>query len=141
MSQYLLDTCAWIDAILSPELLSPKVRKIIEQASPIHLATFSVLELARKEALGKIILKMPCEEWLETVALPPGKIKLLPMTPSIAIDSTRLPGAFLNKQGQPHKDPADRVITATARHHGLTLLTSDQILLDYSHVPTLKSRK
>lgn len=141
MSKYLLDTCAWLDAILTPELLSRKVHKIISETTPLYLSTISVLELTRKEALGKIILKMPCEEWLEKIALPPRRITLLPMTPAITVDATRLPGQFINKQGQAHKDPADQVITATARHHGLTLLTSDQILLNYEHVPTLNSRK
>lgn len=141
MSGYLLDTCAWLDAILAPELLTPKVRKIIAETSTFHLATISVLELARKEARGQITLKMPCHEWLEKISLPPRRITLLPMTPAIATDATRLPGQFVNNQGQPHKDPADQVIAATARHHGLTLLTSDHILLDYNHVLTLKSRK
>ena len=136
---YLLDTCAWIDALLAPELLSPAAREIIGGSERLHLSTISLLELARKEAIGKITLNMPCQEWLATIALPPGKISLLTMTPEIVVDATRLPGSF-ERDGKPHKDPADQIITATARHRGFTLLTSDQVLLDYPHVKTLNSR-
>lgn len=136
---YLLDTCAWIDALLAPELLSTRAREIIDSPERLHLSTISLLELARKEAIGKITLNMPCQEWLTTIALPPGKITLLPITPEIVVDATRLPGAF-EKDGRPHKDPADQIITATARHRGFTLLTSDQVLLDYPHLKTLDSR-
>ena len=38
-----------------------------------------------------------------------------------------LPGEF-------HSDPADRVLVAAARLNKLTLVTSDQKILDYPHV-------
>lgn len=140
MASYLLDTCAWIDTLLAPEKLSPQTRELITGATKLHLSSISLIELTRKEALGQISLKMPCQEWLEKIALPPGKIKLLPITPEIAVDATHLPHPFLNQQGKPHKDPADQIIIATARCHGLILLTSDNVLLDYTHVKTLQSR-
>ncbi len=137
---YLLDTCAWIDALLAPELLSQATIDIINGPERLHLSTISLLELARKEALGKITLNMPCYEWLTSIAIPTGKIILIPMTPQIVVDATRLPGNF-EKDGKPHKDPADQIITATARLRNYTLLTSDQVLLDYAHVNTLLSRR
>ncbi len=140
MRGYLLDTCAWIDSLLAPEKLRPLVRKIIGGGTPLHLCSVSLLEFARKEARGEISLSMPCVEWFERIALPKGKIILLDVIPPIAVDATRLPQPFLNRQGNVHKDPMDLVIVATARHHDLTLLTSDQVLLDYSGVRTEKSR-
>jgi PIN domain nuclease of toxin-antitoxin system len=140
MASYLLDTCAWIDALLAPEKLNPSTKKLISGPTRLYLSSISLIELTRKEALGQISLKMPCHEWLEKIALPPGKIKILPITPEIAVDATRLPHPFLNQQGKPHKDPADQIIVATARCHGLTLLTSDKVLLDYAQVKTLRSR-
>jgi PIN domain nuclease of toxin-antitoxin system len=140
MRGYLLDTCAWIDSLLAPEKLRPPVRKIIGGGTALHLCSVSLLEFARKEARGEISLSMPCVEWFERIALPKGKIILLDVIPPIAVDATRLPQPFLNRQGNVHKDPMDLVIVATARHHDLTLLTSDQVLLDYSGVRTEKSR-
>jgi PIN domain nuclease of toxin-antitoxin system len=53
----------------------------------------------------------------------------IPDLPSILLESTRLPEAF-------HPDPADRIIVATARSYGATLLTQDRKILDYPHVRT-----
>lgn len=140
MPGYLLDTCAWIDSLLAPEKLRQPVRRLIAGETRFHLCSVSLLEFARKEAKGEISISMPCAEWFERIALPKGKIVLLDVTPSIAVDATRLPQPFLNRQGNPHKDPVDLVIVATARHHDLTLLTSDQVLLDYAGVRTESSR-
>ena len=57
-------------------------------------------------------------------------IRVLPLTPEITMESAQLPGDF-------HRDPADQIIVATARHHGAALVTSDQRILDYPHVETL----
>lgn len=140
MPGYLLDTCAWIDALLAPGKLRQPVRKLIGGKTRLHLCSVSLIEFARKEARGDISISMPCAEWFERIALPRGKIALLEITPSIAVDATRLPQPFLNRQGSPHKDPMDLIIVATARHHDLTLLTSDEVLLDYTGVRTERSR-
>jgi len=52
-------------------------------------------------------------------------VRLWPLTPEIAVSSTRLPWEM-------HPDPADRILVATARHLGATLVTADQALLDFS---------
>jgi len=52
------------------------------------------------------------------------------LTPSIAVESTRLPQPF-------HKDPADQIIVATARVHNCALATADEKILKYSHVQTV----
>ena len=138
-TRYLFDTCSWLDFHLAPELLAPSIRRGISEATSIHLASISLIEVARKVSIGKLTLTMPLHQWLR-LATHPKWIKILPITPEIAIDSTRLPQPFVNNQGTPHKDPADQIIVATARAHGLTLLTSDKILLSYKQVNTLKSR-
>ncbi len=50
-----------------------------------------------------------------------------------AIESYRLPDPF-------HRDPADRVLVATARIEGATLLTADDGILAYPHVQLLDAR-
>lgn len=47
------------------------------------------------------------QEWFE-IALTQEAVILMPITPVIAVDAQLLPGNF-------HKDPADRIIVATAR--------------------------
>lgn len=128
----LLDTCAWIDAFSAPELLKPSVRGLISAQRMIHMASISLLEVARKEAKGDLIFGMPLTDWFR-IALPLNRVKVIDLSPEIAIDSTRLPE-------WDHKDPSDRIIVATARIHGLTLLTSDAKILSYPHVQSLASR-
>ena len=45
--------------------------------------------------------------------------------PPIAVASVRLPGDF-------HSDPADRLVGATAWHHGVPLVTADRAILAYA---------
>jgi len=75
------------------------------------------------EAKGRIQLGSPCEQWVREALSTPG-LTLIPLTPEIALDSSRLPGPF-------HGDPADRIIVATARGVGARLLTRDEKLVEY----------
>jgi PIN domain nuclease of toxin-antitoxin system len=129
---YLLDTCAWLDLNIAPELISKPARAIIRKTDYFALSSISVLEVSRKASLGKLTLSLSLEDWLE-IALSAKRIRQLPISPEIAIEAYRLPGDF-----QP--DPADRIIVATARRNQLTLLTSDQRILDYPHVQSVASR-
>jgi PIN domain nuclease of toxin-antitoxin system len=54
----------------------------------------------------------------------PGLV-LAPITPEIALESSRLPRPF-------HGDPADRIIVATARRMAARLMTRDQKLIQYA---------
>jgi PIN domain nuclease of toxin-antitoxin system len=51
---------------------------------------------------------------------------------AITAESTQLPGEF-------HRDPADQIIVATARVYGCPLVTSDDKILNYPHVTTIKT--
>ncbi|OQY34737.1 MAG: twitching motility protein PilT [Anaerolineaceae bacterium 4572_5.2] len=77
-------------------------------------------------------LELPCsiDEWFEQAISYPG-IRVLELTPEIAVESTRLPGKF-------HRDPADQIIVATARINDCPLVTSDTKILDYSYVETIR---
>jgi len=129
---YLLDTCAWLDAFNAPQMLRADVLDLVSQQSMFHLADITLLEVARKVEVGDLILATPIERWFE-MALPPQRSFVLPITTQIAIESSLLPAPF-------HKDPADRLIVATARIHGLTVITSDLKILGYPHVASLPSR-
>jgi PIN domain nuclease of toxin-antitoxin system len=129
---YLLDTCAWLDAFNAPHLLREGLRELLNQQSIFHLADITLLEVARKVELGDLILATSIEQWF-SIALPPQRSLVLAISTEIAVESSRLPLPF-------HKDPADRLIVATARIHGLTVITSDLKILGYPHVRSLPSR-
>lgn len=87
------------------------------------------------EAKGRISLAMPIEDWVR-VALRAEGIRLLQLTPEIAIASSRLPG-------NTHGDPADRMLMASARIIGGQLVTCDQAILEYArsgHLAVLDAR-
>jgi PIN domain nuclease of toxin-antitoxin system len=129
----LLDTCAWLDAFAAPELMRPSVRKLLAGEPMVQVSAISLLEIARKEAKGELVFGMALSKWFQ-LALPTNRVGVLEITPEIVIDATRLPGWS-------HKDPADQIIVATARLHGLRILTSDSKILKYRQVASIASRK
>lgn len=129
--RYLLDTHVLVWALDAPGRLSKPVGALLGDAAnyPLGVAAITPWEIALLSARGRILLNRPVADWIQA-ALRPGFVELLPLTPPIAIDSCALPGDF-------HPDPADRMIVATARHHGLTLLTADESIRAYPHLRTL----
>lgn len=84
---------------------------------PAGLSAISLRELARMIEGGRLTVDMSLESWLDSIASHP-LLTIFPLTPEIAADSVRLGDGF-------PRDPAGQIIAATARHHGLKLLTSD----------------
>ena len=78
---------------------------------------------------GRLILSMDVESWLDEVRQIDG-VRFVPVDNEIGIKSTMLPGEF-------HKDPADRMIVATARKLAVSLVTADEKIRDYEHVKTV----
>lgn len=125
--RFLLDTCAviWMatDAGLSieaEEALNSSASAAIDVAvSPITAWELGMLASKRRlpAAQGPTTL-------FEAFVDQPG-IVLEQLSPAILIDSSFLPGDF-------HSDPADRIIVATARALGLTIVTRDRPILNYA---------
>ena len=108
------------------ERFSAECRSAIEQASlqgSLGVAAISVWEVGMLEAKGRVRFAQPCLDWVRQALSAPG-LRLLPLTPEIAVESSRLPGAI-------HADPADRMIVATARSLGGVLVSGDRQLLEY----------
>ena len=118
--------------------LKATVRKRIQHAvteTSLQVSGISVWEIALLESKGRIAFNEECRLWVQRALGAPG-IVLAPLSPEIAIASTRLPGSF-------HGDPADRIIAATARECGGTLVTADKGILSYAkhgHLSTLAAR-
>lgn len=127
-----LDTHAWIWWVDGDRRLTQSQRDIItaEEAGLIGVSAISCWEVAKLVELGRVALSCSLEEWLDQALSYPG-VQLVALTPEIAIESTRLPGEF-------HRDPADQIIVATARMYDCSLVTSDEKVLKYPHVTTIR---
>ena len=127
MSAILLDTHVWIWYINGSDELSKSIQKKITAAlhdNQAYVAAISLWEIGMLDKKQRIILEMPPLEWINK-SINITRINVAPITPEIAIESSFLPGKF-------HDDPADRLIVATARIEGLTLITRDKQILAYS---------
>ncbi len=124
----ILDTHIWVWwNQLDPKLAQEQQVCIeSERARGIGISTISLVEIARLVKRGRLILPKPVNEWFD-VALSQEGVILIAITPEIAVDAADLPGNF-------HKDPADRLIVATARAYDCPLLTVDREIRAYPFV-------
>jgi len=95
----------------------------------VSVSAISAWEIALLVAKGRLALGTDLSAWLTKVMAHPS-IRFVSVSPEIAIGAVNLPGSF-------HADPADRIIVATARLLGLTLVTADPKILAYPHVLSL----
>lgn len=92
----------------------------------ILLSAISAWEIAMLIEKDRLTLTMSLDDWLVTVTEIDG-VRFVPVDVDIGIQATRLPGEF-------HKDPADRMIVALARHLNVPLVTADEKIRAYKHV-------
>ncbi|MEW5818373.1 MAG: type II toxin-antitoxin system VapC family toxin [Spirochaetota bacterium] len=127
-SHVLLDTHIWIWLLEgSPHLENAELLSIVNQAAHnglLRVSAISMWEVGMLEAKGRIRFSISCLEWVRRALSVPG-MRLEPLTPEIAVESSRLPGNF-------HGDPANRIIIATARHIQALLITRDERIKMYS---------
>jgi len=129
---YLLDTNAWLRWFHRPHELRPSVRQLLNDQEIVGLSPMSIIEVAQKAHKGKLILPLPVDVWVRQ-SLPAGRVKLLPISVEVALASYAWTDDF-------HGDPADRIIAATANANRLTLVTSDEKLIERSDLQTLSTR-
>ncbi len=130
--KHLLDTHVIIRWYLDSPKLSKVHRRILAQAEKretrLGISAISLWEIAKLVDAGRLRLVRSLEECLSGIENNP-LIDVLPLTASIAIESVRL-GATAPR------DPADQLIIATARCHGLALLTQDETIAESGLVTT-----
>jgi PIN domain nuclease of toxin-antitoxin system len=133
--KYLLDTQAWLWSVLDHPRLSRRARAALSAVSPqerVGVAAISLKEAAWHLAHGRIVVSETFgswPRWLRTAASLP-HVEVLPLTVDVAIESEQLGDSFPS-------DPADCLVTATARVHDLTLITSDRAIRRSRAVRTL----
>ena len=127
-----LDTHTLVWWVTGDSTLSKKAKAAIahEMADgEIVVSAISAWEIAMLVEREKLVLSMDVNSWLATVAAIEA-VRFVPIDVEIATKSVDLPGEF-------HKDPADRMIVATARKFAAPLVTKDEKIRAYSHVKTI----
>jgi PIN domain nuclease of toxin-antitoxin system len=122
----LLDTCAaiWLmdGAPLSATSLE-RIRLAQKAHAGVFVSPISAWEIATLLRKGRIFLNRPPEVWFDTLLALPG-VRLAALLPSVLIASALLPG-------DAPRDPADRIVAATARAFGYTVITRGGELIPY----------
>lgn len=121
--KYLLDTHTWIWWHTRPGRLSRKVQSLIAKPAgyeELLLSAISVWEFCKLLEKKRIAISCDTEDWIRR-ALDVPNLRVVPLTPSIAYQSTVL-------QGLASSDPADQIIVATAREENATILTKDKAM-------------
>jgi len=127
--KYLLDTHVWIWWYMNPGNLSGKVIELISEISnyeELLLSAISPWEFCKLIEKKRLFIKGSPLKWLEEAFDLP-KLRLVPLLPQIAFESTNLVQPF-------HDDPADQIIVATAKIENVMIITKDKLLHDYKHI-------
>jgi PIN domain nuclease of toxin-antitoxin system len=135
MSLVLLDTHVLIWTITQSHRIGSQTQALLQRASAngdVCISAITPWEIAMLESKSRLNLDRDAEKWLATV-LEEGGVSLIPLEPSIAFNSTRLPGSF-------HNDPSDRIIVATARYLNAQLITEDASILTYAGLGHVKAK-
>lgn len=129
-----LDTHAllwWVngDGRLSARAAEAIASERQQAAGRILISTISAWEIAMLVRAGRLDLTTDVDRWLETVDEVP-QVEFVPLGNELALHSVFLPGEF-------RRDPADRIIVATARREPAPLVTADAKIQGYPHVATI----
>lgn len=125
----LLDTCTllWVSDF---EASLPKAAKDLIRRTPPKqrfVSAISAFEIAVKHRKGHLELPMKPQAWLDATYAQRGLVSL-PITDRIACKAASLPLL--------HKDPADRIIVATAMLNDLVIVTPDKSIRAYKGTKT-----
>ena len=115
----LVDTHVVVWLAFDQNRLSKKARAAIDDARKngqgLAISDISLLELASLASKGRIHLNITLESFLQEVE---ARFIVLPISGRACARAIGLPATY-------PKDPADRIIAATALVEGLSLLTAD----------------
>ena len=116
----LLDTHAWLWLCLDPQLLSPPAAAAIRRSlsdGGLAIASITLWEVAMMIARGRVIPHGTPETWLAAL-VDRSRVVVKEITAAVAVLATQFASDF-------PADPADRLIAATARAEGLSLVSRD----------------
>lgn len=125
----LLDTHTLIYWCSQPDRLSADQQhamRTVNPDNPVIIADISLWEIAALTSGGRLRLDLPLREWISRAVSPP-LVRLAEITANIAHEVADL-DAWENR------DPADRIIVATARVYGARVITNDRLIRDSGFV-------
>lgn len=123
----LIDTHILIWMMTSSKQLRPDDKKRIEMAMRdgcLFVSAISFWEIAMLAKSGRLLLSIPIDQWLQEVLHVPG-LHVLELSIPILLESVQLPDGC-------HKDPADRMIIASARVNQYPLMSYDEKIIQYA---------
>ena len=125
MNPILIDTCAalWIVEGNKSGAARATIAKANRLGVPIYVSPITAWEVGLSARKGRFKSRYTPREWFAYLISMPGTY-IADLTAKIMLESSFLPGLA-------EADPADRIIAATARECGFTVMTRDRALLDY----------
>ena len=130
--KYLLDTHAlvwWVSGSGKPSRSQQRAFASATEQAPLGLSDISLWEVGALHERRKLKLTIPLREWLSRATAAP-LVRRLDLSPAVIAEMCGLADTR-------DWDPADRLIVATARVHGLRLITSDSRILESGLVATV----
>jgi PIN domain nuclease of toxin-antitoxin system len=122
----ILDTHIWVNWIMGGNTaLSPAVVDAMQKERRLAVSAISCFEVSLLANRGKLELTLPVNEWL-TEALANSGVESLTVTCEIANRAVML--------SEIHRDPADRIIIATALVHDAKLASMDSVFPNYQEL-------
>jgi len=127
----LVDTHVVLWLALEPDRISKKARAVIEQTRQgghgLAISDITLLEIATAENKGRVTLNSSLETFLSEIE---ARFVVLPITGKVCVRAMGFPATY-------PKDPADRIIAATAIVEGLPLVTADDAIRRSMALPTI----
>lgn len=128
-----LDTHALVWWISDPSRLGARARRAIDAAvrakESIGVSCISAWEVAMLVKAERLRLTIPVDAWL-------AQVELLPFFEFVPVDN-RIGMRAVALDAFPHRDPADRIIVATALGVGAALVTADERIQAYRPLKTI----
>lgn len=128
----LLDTHVVLWWLHEPARLSEAATEAIaaaQRAGPMFISAVTGWEIAMLAARKRVAVAGDVLPWFQSLVALPG-VRLAALDNEVLIRSTTLPGDF-------HKDPADRMIVATARKLSVPVISADAWIRAYPHVHSI----
>jgi PIN domain nuclease of toxin-antitoxin system len=132
---FILDTCTclWLLAGELPSAALETLTATFNSGATTYVSPITALEVGTLARKRRFRSQLTPQRWLESLLSQPG-MALAQMPAELLMESALLPGDL-------QADPHDRVIAATAREYGYTLLTRDAGLLRYAQDGYLSALK
>jgi PIN domain nuclease of toxin-antitoxin system len=127
LAPLLLDTCAaiWLSETQTlAEEATIALEECYDAGGAVYVSPITAWEIGLLISRGRLSILVKPQLWFRQL-LDVLNFRLADMSPELLIASSFLPGT-------PPRDPADRIMAATAREYGYVLITRDQPLLEYA---------